>query len=104
MITVYGPTVDNQTRCKHYHSKQDVIAIKFKCCDKYYPCYQCHQECEEHEIMVWEKNEFEVKAILCGVCEIEHTISEYMNTSRCLQCNAEFNEGCSNHYHLYFQV
>lgn len=104
MITVHGPIVDKQTRCKHYHSEKDVIAIKFKCCGKYYPCYQCHQECEEHDILVWEKSEFGEKAILCGVCEKEHRINEYIKTTSCLHCDAEFNEGCSNHYHLYFQV
>ena len=28
----------------------DVIAIKFKCCNKYYPCYKCHEEHESHAI------------------------------------------------------
>ena len=36
MFKIYGLTVDNQTRCQHYHSVLDIIAIKFKCCDKFY--------------------------------------------------------------------
>lgn len=41
---IYGATIDNETRCTHYHTPLDIIAIKFKCCDKYYPCYKCHNE------------------------------------------------------------
>ena len=44
MLKVYGSLVDNETRCIHYHTFLDIIAIKFKCCEKYYPCYQCHNE------------------------------------------------------------
>lgn len=102
METVYGPIVDNQTRCKHYHDQKDIIAIKFKCCQKYYPCYQCHEECEDHPISVWGKDEFDELAILCGVCKTEHTINQYLNTKQCLYCKSSFNEGCQQHYHLYF--
>lgn len=42
--TVYGQSIDKQTRCIHWHSALDVIAIKFKCCDKYYPCFSCHEK------------------------------------------------------------
>ena len=37
----------------------DVIAIKFKCCDKYYPCYKCHDEHESHSIQRWTEKEFD---------------------------------------------
>ncbi|WP_163537555.1 CHY zinc finger protein [Gracilibacillus sp. YIM 98692] len=103
MPRVYGYIVDHQTRCEHYHTKLDVIAIKFKCCQKYYPCYKCHQACEDHDIEVWKAAEFDEKAILCGVCGKEHTINEYLHTDRCIECKALFNEGCKNHYHLYFE-
>lgn len=102
MPKVYGPTVDDQTRCKHYHTGKDIIAIKFKCCNKYYPCYRCHEQCENHKITVWGKDEFEELAILCGVCKTEHTINEYLNTDHCLYCKSAFNEGCQKHYYLYF--
>ncbi len=32
-IIVKGKLVDDQTRCVHYRSTLDVIAIKFKCCN-----------------------------------------------------------------------
>lgn len=48
MPKVYGATVDQETRCTHYNTPFDVIAIKFKCCHKYYPCFKCHNESEKH--------------------------------------------------------
>ncbi|MCD8500393.1 MAG: CHY zinc finger protein [Bacillaceae bacterium] len=103
MKKIFGQTVDDETRCVHYHSKLDVIAIKFKCCNKYYPCYQCHNESEDHEIMVWSKEEFDEDAIICGVCKTEHSIKQYMASSSCKHCHSLFNEGCKYHYHLYFE-
>ncbi|WP_080872294.1 CHY zinc finger protein [Oceanobacillus timonensis] len=102
MTEIHGAVIDNQTRCTHYHQLHDIIAIKFKCCGKYYPCYQCHQEFENHNIAVWGKHEFDTLAIVCGVCKTEHTINQYLNTNTCLHCKSLFNEGCQNHYHLYF--
>ncbi len=103
-IKVYGQTVDNQTRCVHYHSQLDIIAIKFKCCKKYYPCYECHLESEIHKPQVWSVAEHNQKVILCGVCKHELTIAEYINSgNKCTSCKSNFNPGCSLHYHLYFQ-
>ncbi|MEO6733096.1 MAG: CHY zinc finger protein [Ferruginibacter sp.] len=102
-IIVKGKQVDDQTRCVHYHSELDVIAIKFKCCGQYYPCYYCHQEEAGHAAIVWEKPEFNNKAILCGVCWQEMSITEYKACdAQCPFCNAGFNPKCVNHDHLYF--
>lgn len=104
-IDVYGKVIDDNTRCEHYHSALDIIAIKFKCCDIYYPCYQCHQETADHVAQAWSQNEWDTKAILCGVCKTELTINEYMRAGNyCLNCKAVFNPDCSKHYHLYFQT
>lgn len=104
-IKVYGKPVDDYTRCEHYHSPLDIIAIKFKCCDKYYPCYQCHEETADHAAQVWDKSEWGTKAILCGVCKTGLTINEYMRSgNECPQCKSAFNPNCSKHYHLYFQA
>ncbi|MUK87692.1 hypothetical protein GMD78_04660 [Ornithinibacillus sp. L9] len=104
MPRVYGPTIDEETRCIHYHSLNDIVAIKFKCCNKYYPCYKCHQESEGHSIIKWPKQEFDEQAILCGVCKTELTITEYVQTNTCPTCQSSFNEGCQNHYHIYFEM
>jgi uncharacterized CHY-type Zn-finger protein len=103
-MNVKGKTVDNQTRCVHYYSPLDVIAIKFKCCGEYYPCYQCHEETADHQAVAWKKEEWDNKAVLCGVCATELTIHEYLNSdNRCPYCQSAFNPGCSKHYHLYFE-
>lgn len=104
-INIYGKPIDQQTRCQHWHSELDVIAIKFKCCEKYYPCFSCHEEEADHEPKVWPKSEFDSKAILCGVCGTELSISDYQNSNNsCPNCKAAFNPGCSKHYHLYFET
>jgi uncharacterized CHY-type Zn-finger protein len=105
VLRVKGKLVDENTRCVHYHSLLDIIAIKFKCCGEYYPCHNCHDEEAGHETEVWTKNEFDVKAILCGACKNEMTIREYLaSDNHCPYCKASFNPGCSNHFHLYFEV
>ncbi|MBM7601576.1 putative CHY-type Zn-finger protein [Virgibacillus halotolerans] len=96
--------IDQETRCKHYHSEKDLIAIKFYCCNTYYPCYLCHEEhgCGQHT--VWPAKDFDQKAILCGNCKTELTIHEYMNNENtCPSCGTLFNAGCSLHHHLYFE-
>ena len=101
---IIGKSVDEFTRCIHYYSDKDIIAIKFKCCDQYYPCFLCHQETADHEPLVWSKSEYHMKAILCGQCKHELTINEYLKAgNQCLKCSALFNPNCSLHYHLYFE-
>ncbi|HEY1463723.1 MAG TPA: CHY zinc finger protein [Terriglobales bacterium] len=100
---VLGIDIDPQTRCKHYRSPLDVIAIKMKCCGKYYACKDCHEELANHTIEVWPKNLWSEKAVLCGVCGIELTIERYLaSENQCPSCKASFNPGCKNHYHFYF--
>ena len=102
---VFGKLIDDNTRCIHYHSSLDIIAIKFKCCDKYYPCYECHKETAGHAACVWSNTEWDTKAILCGICKTEMTIQQYLQSgNRCPTCQSPFNPSCSKHYHLYFEI
>lgn len=102
-IIVRGRLTDNQTRCIHYHGPLDIIAIKFNCCNHYYPCYYCHQQEAGHIATVWNKTAFGEKAILCGACSNEMSITEYKESNyQCPFCNAAFNPKCNNHDHLYF--
>ena len=104
-IKVQGSIVDEHTRCKHYNSPLDIIAIKFKCCNTYYACIHCHNENEKHATTVWNKDEQNTNAILCGNCNTEITIEEYLNgNNECPSCKSLFNPKCSNHYHYYFEV
>ncbi|MCL6442191.1 MAG: hypothetical protein K6T83_01785 [Alicyclobacillus sp.] len=104
-IPVYGVNVDSQTRCQHYHLDIDVIAIKFPCCGRYYPCHLCHAELADHPAEQWTVSDFTTKAILCGCCGEELAIEAYLScTSTCPACGAAFNPGCRKHGHLYFQL
>ena len=102
MPNIHGSVIDKETRCTHYHFL-DVIAIKFKCCDKYYPCYKCHDEHESHSIQRWTEKEFD-KKLLCVVCNHEMSIHDYMMVEVCPKCKAHFNSRCKFHYHLYFEI
>nr|WP_203585977.1 CHY zinc finger protein [Subtercola lobariae] len=99
---MHGAVVDEQTRCIHYHSALDVIAIKFACCGDYYPCHLCHEEAAGHPARTWPVAAFDTPAVLCGVCDSELTIAEYLGVDDCPRCGAFFNPGCRLHSHLYF--
>ena len=101
---VKGIDLDENTRCSHYHSPLDVIAIKMRCCGEYYACIDCHAELTRHAPTVWPRQEWNQRAVLCGVCSSEMSVSQYLSSAnRCPQCGAAFNPGCRNHYHLYFE-
>jgi uncharacterized CHY-type Zn-finger protein len=99
---VLGRTVDDQTRCLHYHGPTDVIAIRFACCGAYYPCFECHHEAADHPARQWPAGRRDERAILCGVCGTELTIATYQSVPACPSCDARFNERCRLHWPLYF--
>ena|SRR5687767_2538095 len=102
-VQVTGIDVDRETRCTHYRSAQDIIAIKFKCCGGWFPCFECHRETVAHDARVWPGDERGELAVLCGACGHQMTITEYLAcNSLCPRCESNFNPGCANHYHLYF--
>lgn len=103
-IVVHGASVDAQTRCAHYASPLDVVAIRFACCGDYYPCHRCHAEFAGHPAKPWAASAFDTRAVLCGVCRHELTIAEYLATDACPRCSARFNPGCRKHTHLYFET
>ena len=100
---VHGLNLDPQTRCLHYHGPTDIVAIKMKCCATYYACKDCHDALAGHPIEVWPESEWGQKAILCGSCRAELTISAYLRcNSTCPHCHDAFNPRCRNHHHFYF--
>jgi uncharacterized CHY-type Zn-finger protein len=101
---VRGIDLDEQTRCTHYRTDLDVIAIKMKCCGVYYACKDCHQALAGHPIEVWPRAEWTQPAVLCGVCGFEMSIEQYMSIGyACPHCAAAFNPGCRKHYTHYFE-
>ena len=102
---VRGIDLDAQTRCAHYRTPLDVIAIKMKCCGVYYACKDCHDALAEHAAEVWPKSEWDKLAVLCGACGAELSIRQYLDCGNaCPKCRAPFNPGCRNHYYFYFDV
>src|SRR6267154_784321 len=102
--SVCGLGSDAETRCVHYHSELDIVAIKMRCCGVYWACKDCHEALAGHAIAVWGWGEWDARAVLCGACGLEMTIREYMECeSRCLGCGAGFNPGCKKHHHFYFE-
>jgi uncharacterized CHY-type Zn-finger protein len=102
---VLGLAVTARTQCAHYHSERDIIAIRHKCCGEYYACITCHDALADHAPQVWPRAERTTQAVLCGNCHAELTINEYLASgNQCPYCQAAFNPGCANHYHLYFEL
>jgi uncharacterized CHY-type Zn-finger protein len=102
--TVHGVDVDAATRCAHYHGLADIVAIRFYCCGRWYPCYECHRADARHAATVWPAAEHGTPAVLCGGCGHRMTVAAYLACdARCPSCGAAFNPGCARHHHLYFE-
>lgn len=102
--TVLGAAIDGQTRCVHYSTLFDVVALKFACCGEFYPCHLCHAQSAEHGAKQWPHASRDELAVLCGVCGHLLSIAHYLEVTQCPSCTAVFNPGCKLHADLYFQV
>jgi uncharacterized CHY-type Zn-finger protein len=47
-----GSEVDKESRCAHYHSPLDIIAIKMAYCASYYACKDCHELLADRAVRV----------------------------------------------------
>lgn len=101
-ITVRGVQTDSQTRCEHYRSALDIVALKFACCGRWFPCHLCHQELADHASRTWAVADRREEAVVCGACAHLLRIAEYLVTDECPNCEAAFNPGCRLHHQLYF--
>ena len=105
MIKIHGRLTDDQTRCAHYHTALDIVAIQFKCCERYYACYECHEESESHDPMRWVTADLGQRALFCGACKSTLTITDYLTCDfTCTSCRSPFNPGCANHTDRYFDL
>lgn len=116
-VDVRGVAVDAQTRCAHYATPLDVVALRFACCTPYWPCHLCHAELADHAAVPVPRADFGRPRVLCGVCRTELSVHEYRaalapsaagdgdgDGPACPCCGAGFNPGCAAHSHLYFDV
>lgn len=102
-MDVRGVDLDPQTRCRHWHSPLDIVAIRMRCCGVYYACVDCHAAIADHPVAVWPVAERDQPAIRCGNCAAELSIAAYLASGdRCPVCAAGFNPGCRTHDHHYF--
>ena len=101
---VHGIDLDAETRCAHWRSPLDVVAIRFACCDAYHACFDCHAALADHPPVTRPVDD-PTPAVLCGVCGHQMTVAAYLDCGdRCPACRHGFNPGCRLHRHLYFDV
>ncbi|QCJ46013.1 CHY zinc finger protein [Haloprofundus sp. MHR1] len=104
-VPLRGVGVDADTRCEHYDTERDVIAIKFPCCGVYFPCFECHEALADHEAQRWPADRFDDPAVLCGVCGERLSVASYLDSGHtCRSCGAAFNPGCASHAQRYFDT
>lgn len=111
-ITIHGQAIDSQTRCLHWDTERDVVALQFYCCKKFYPCSLCHDEDSKgnHETKRWPKEQWAEKAVFCGCCKALLSIATYValyeggGAVECPSCFAHFNPGCRGHLDIYFDM
>ena len=102
-LAVRGIDIDAATRCAHYNTPLDIVAIRMHCCGEYYACRECHDALADHVATLWPLSERDRRAIRCGNCRAELSIAEYLAApDACPRCGARFNPGCRNHRGLYF--
>ena len=118
-VPIRGVAVDPETRCAHWDSAVDVVALRFDCCEAYYPCDACHDAATDHEAAPWPRDRFDEPAVLCGSCGATLSAREYLDgdgaalrasgsrvkpdDDACPRCGAEFNPGCRAHRDRYFE-
>lgn len=103
-VDVRGVAVDPETRCVHYGSERDVIALRFGCCGDFFLCHRCHEAVADHDSEPWPRERFDEPAVLCGVCGSDLTVGRYRDCGySCPDCGAAFNPGCAAHEDLYFE-
>lgn len=99
-MIIYGINLDSKGRCKHYHTKQDIVALKCCKCQDYFACYQCHNQLRNHPF-----ESVSVKAaspVFCGNCRHFLTYTEYKKGA-CPYCYHDFNPNCRLHETIYFK-
>ena len=96
---IWGKLVDEQSRCEHYHSKLDIIANKCALCKKFYACYKCHNEMENHNFAPASIEEPDT--VMCGACGKTYSYKNYSSITACTECGGSFNPNCANHKCIY---
>ena len=124
-VPLRGVGVDPETRCVHWESELDVVALRFGCCGTFSPCHACHAETADHDPEPWPRARFDEPAVLCGACGATLSARVYLDgealrasgsegrshsgsrakpdDDACPACGAAFNPGCRRHRDRYFE-
>ena len=118
-VPLRGVAVGPETRCAHWDSELDVVALRFGCCGAFSPCHTCHVETADHDPEPWPRTRFDDPAVLCGVCGTTLSARTYLagdsegrspsgsrakpDDDSCPACGAGFNPGCRRHRDRYFE-
>ena len=116
-VPLRGVAVNPETRCAHWDSERDVVALRFGCCETFSPCYACHAETADHDPEPWPRARFDDPAVLCGACGTTLSARAYLDgegqrlsgnrtqsgDDTCPACGAAFNPGCRRHQDRYFE-
>jgi len=81
-VSLRGVAVDSETRCAHWDDLVDVVALRFGCCEAYYPCDACHDAAADHAAEPWPRDRFDEPAVLCGACGARLSAREYLAGDR----------------------
>lgn len=99
-LEFFGLDLDEASRCRHYHTHLDIVAIKCATCRKFYACYHCHDALESHSFAPTDTTEN--RPVLCGSCRQTLTRVAYQKGT-CPYCQAPFNPKCHKHTAIYFK-
>ncbi|EMA64649.1 CHY zinc finger protein [Halorubrum lipolyticum] len=78
-VPLRGVAVDPETRCAHWDTAVDVVALRLSCCETYYPCDACHDAVTGHAAEPWPRDRFDEPAALCGACGATLSAREYLD-------------------------
>jgi len=104
-VPLRGVGVDAETRCAHYDTVRDVVALRFPCCDAYFPCFRCHDAVTDHDSERVPRGAFDEPAVICGLCGTTFSVRTYLDCEdTCPDCDGSFNPGCRRHHDRYFDA
>ncbi|WP_373876923.1 CHY zinc finger protein [Philodulcilactobacillus myokoensis] len=99
MNKIYGIKLDEQGRCIHYHTENDIVALMCAQCQCFYACYKCHDEMNDHQ---FKPMPIDSTKVLCGNCKHVLSYQQYQKGS-CPFCKHAFNPRCKLHKEIYFR-
>lgn len=98
-MKIFGVGLYEDGRCVHWHGDTDIAALRCGRCHRYYACYMCHDELEDHGFKPADSGD--IKPVLCGNCMNQLTREQY-EQGFCHYCGHMFNPGCRLHHDIYF--